>query len=396
MPLCHDAVVAGHLCLDIIPDFAGDPDTEQFTIRPGRLMPVGPAVIATGGAVSNTGLALHRLGIHTCLMGIVGDDLFGQAVRQVVSDIDPRLADGVSTRQDLFTSYTIIIDPAGQDRSFLHCPGANDTFSARDVDYRALARARLFHFGYPPVMRCMYENGGFELVEMFSRARQTGVTTSLDMAFPDPDSPAGCADWRGILAATLPYVDLFLPSIEEALSMWRRADFDRLARAAFQGNILPLIDAELLSALACELLDLGPKVVALKLGDRGLYLRTADVSRWETMGRAGPREPISWAGRELWAPCFRVDVAGTTGAGDAIIAGFLAALLRDMPPESALRVATAVGACNVEAPDALSGLRSWEDTLRRIEEGWPACSLDVSAAGWHYDRGHGLWVGPCR
>ena len=46
-----DAVVAGHLCLDIIPDLSrlagGQFDS---TFRPGRLVQAGPATITTGGA----------------------------------------------------------------------------------------------------------------------------------------------------------------------------------------------------------------------------------------------------------------------------------------------------------------------------------------------------------
>ena len=78
-----------------------------------------------------------------------------------------------------------------------------------------------------------------------------------------------------------------------------------------------------------------------------------------------------WRERELWQLAFRPDrVLGTTGAGDATIAGFLAALLRDVSPERALAIAAAVGASNVEAADALSGVQSWEQTLARIDAGW--------------------------
>jgi len=294
------------------------------------------------------------------------------------------------------TSYTIIINPPGVDRIFLHCPAANDTFGADDVRYDVVAESRLFHFGYPPLLRRTFEAGGAQLVGMFRRAHETGVTTSLDMALPDPSSAAGRADWRAILQSTLPYVHVFLPSIEETLYMLRRETYDELRRAADGPDILPLITPRMLSDLGRELLALGVKVLVLKLGDRGVYLRTAGQSALESLGRARPSDLAAWTDKELWAPCFQVDVVGTTGAGDATIAGFLSGLLRDMPPEEAVTAAVAVGGCNVETPDALSGVRSWEETLRRIAEGWPRHRLDLQAPGWRFDDAHQLWVGEGR
>ena len=82
---------------------------------------------------------------------------------------------------------------------------------------------------------------------------------------------------------------------------------------------------------------------------------------------------------------------GTTGAGDATIAGFLAALLRGLPVKDAATMAVAVGACNVEAADALGGLRSWEETEARVAEGWPQRELILIEPGWHRDPAYGLW-----
>ena len=388
----YDAVVAGHICLDIIPKLSGTAQEFERTFLPGRLLEVGPATFSTGGAVSNTGLALSKLGIRTQLMGKVGDDLFGQAVRQIVGAYGPGLADGMVVDGATSTSYTIIINPPGVDRIFLHCPGANDTFGADDVRTDVVAESRLFHFGYPPLVRRMFEAGGTQLVAMFRRAKETGVTTSLDMALPDPSSAAGQADWRAILRSTLPYVDVFLPSIEETLYMLHRETYDDLRQAADGSDILPLITPRMLADLSQELFALGVKVVALKLGDRGVYLCTAGQSALESLGRARPSDPAAWANKELWAPCFLVDVVGTTGAGDATIAGFLSGLLRDMPPEEALTAAVAVGGCNVETADALSGVRPWDETLRRIAEGWPRHRLDLQAPGWRFDDAHQLWV----
>ncbi len=214
-------------------------------------------------------------------------------------------------------------------------------------------------------------------------ARPGGCTTSLDLSLPDPASPAGRADWPAILRLTLPAVDICAPSIEEILYMLRRSDYDRLksvgAGSPCPGSPSPgspcpgniPITPDLLADLADQLMAWGVKIVLIKLGDQGVYLRTAGREALAALGRGRPADPAAWADRELWAPCFQVQVVGTTGAGDATIAGFLAALLRGMAPEDALTAAVAVGACNVEAADALSGIRTWDETWARVAAGWP-------------------------
>ena len=389
----YDAVVAGYLCLDIIPRL---PDSTQGQLTrmflPGRQSEVGPATFATGGAVSNTGLAVNILGIKTRLIGKVGDDLFGQVVRQIVGSYGSDLVDGIVVDERVSTAYTIVISPPGVDRSFLGFPGANATFCARDIVHKSLSTARLFHFGYPPSMKLMFENNGAQLAEIFRCAKETGVTTSLDTALPDPSLASGRVDWRTILKSTLPYVDLFLPSAEETLYMLRRETYDSLCRAANGPDFLSLITPKLLSDVSRELLEMGAKILCMKLGEHGLYLRTAGRSAVASIGRAQPSRPAKWADLELWAPCFEVDVVGTTGAGDATIAGFLSALLRDLTPEATLTAAVAVGACNVEADDALSGVRPWDETLHRIARGWSRHELDFDSADWRFDDVHQLWA----
>jgi sugar/nucleoside kinase (ribokinase family) len=385
----QSTIVAGHLCLDIFPSLDHLPRGQFSTIfQPGRLVQAGAARFATGGAVANTGLAMHRLGVPTWLVAKVGDDPFGQIVRAIIANRDVRLAGGIVTDPAAMTSYTIIINPPGVDRIFLHCPGANDAFGPADVSDDLLARAALFHFGYPPIMRRMYERGGVALVDLLRRARASGATTSLDLTFPDPSSDSGRADWRGILTAALPYADLFLPSVEELLFMLRRDSYEQLTA---RGDLVAQLTPDLLSAVSAELLELGAKIVVIKLGDRGLYVRTGNLAAIEALGRARPADWAPWAGRELWAPCFRADVAGTTGAGDTTIAGFLNALLRGLDPYDTVTAAVAVGACSVEAPDALSGVRSWEDTLQRIAGGWERLPLQLSAPGWDWHERERLW-----
>jgi sugar/nucleoside kinase (ribokinase family) len=387
-----EAVVAGHTCLDVFPTIVAD----TIVFKPGQTVEAGPAIFSTGGAVSNTGLALNKLGISTGLMGKVGSDLFGQAILQILESHGSGYSDGMVVVPGESSSYSIIISPPNADRMLIHAPGCNATFGADDVRYDTLETVRLFHFGYPPLMERMYINEGAELATIFQRVKAMGITTTLDLSMPDPNSAAGRADWHAILGATLPYVDVFLPSAEEILLMLRRELFEQYTANELANRALELMEPEIFSELGQLLLDLGAKIVVLKAGDRGLYLRTASASVLATMGRCEIKDVASWLNRELWSPCFATQVVGTTGSGDATIAGFLMGLLQDMTPEETLQAACAVGACNVEAVDALSGVHSWIETEERMQAGWPRLpvALELEKAGWSWDDRHEVWLGP--
>ena len=375
------AVVAGHICLDIIPAMAEVPD-----LRPGCLVETGAATLSPGGPVGNVGLALHRLGGPVRLMGKIGDDPFGRTLLDVLRALDVSLADGMMTAAGETTSYSVVFNPPGVDRTFLHCPGANHTFGAADIPLPRLAPARVFHFGYPPLMRRLYCDGGAELRALFEAVRHRGLVTSLDVCLPDPHGEAGRADWAALLARTLPAVDLFAPS------------FDELCFMLLGPGSRPRLALHQLRSLADLVLPLGPIIVAIKLGELGLYIRTGgDGDRLDRFCELLGLEGATWRDREVLAPCFRpARVAGTTGAGDCTIAGLLAALLRREDPVAVATAASAVGACSVEAPDATGGIPRWTDVAARLAGGWPRLpsSPDLAAGGaWQRD-GHGTLFDP--
>jgi sugar/nucleoside kinase (ribokinase family) len=378
-------IVAGHCCLDIIPSFASTADGE---LHPGKLVDVGPAVLAPGGAVSNVGLALSRLGALARMVGKVGDDHFGRILLALYRERDPALAHGMIATPGEVTSYSVVISPPGSDRIFLHCSGANHTFSAADLLAQSFEGASILHFGYPPLMRGMYRDGGADLAAIMREARRRGLFTSLDMALPDPASEAGRIDWRTLLQQVLPFVDAFLPSIEETLFMLDRAQYDKLRAQYGMAGVIEGVDAALLAHLSDELLSWGAHIVGLKLGDQGFYLRTA-----EELDSTSLLNPADWADRELLAPCFQTVVAGTTGAGDATIAGLLTALLAGTAPEAAIRSAVAVGAHSVEHVDATSGVHSWDETQRRLQTNWATCRLRLPLADWRWDATAKVWFG---
>lgn len=388
------AIVAGHLCLDIIPRMNHLPGI-QFNelFRPGKLIEVGKAAFSTGGPVSNTGLAFNKLGIDTTLAGKVGNDSFGTIVKQIISEKNPKLLQGIRTDNVSSTSYSIVINPPDTDRIFLHCPGANDTFSSEDIKYNVVKSCDLFHFGYPPLMKKVFQNEGEELVRIFRKVKSLGVSTSLDMSYPDPNSESGKVNWRLILEKALPYVDVFLPSLEEVYFCLHRSEFEKIINEGIN-QLASQISNEEIRKLGKELIDMGAKIVLLKLGDNGVYFRSNATLTPDVFGKGAPVNIDEWKGRELWARCYKVKVIGTTGAGDATIAGFLSGLLRNLSPEDSVNFAVAVGACNVEAIDALSGIRTWDETQARMNSGWEKLNNIPPAENWEYNEMYSMFFGP--
>jgi sugar/nucleoside kinase (ribokinase family) len=357
-----EIIVGGTLCLDLLPEMGTVPLATLAS--PGKMAEVGALRISTGGAVSNTGLALHRLGVKVRLLATVGDDLLGQVIIAFLKDRDETLAELISVRAGQSSSYSVLLSPENTDRIILHNSGTNASFGADQVDLSLVKQAKIFHLGYPTLHVPLIKDDGRALTAMFRDIQASGVVTSMDMSLPDPSKPSGRADWPVIFGNVLPHTGFFLPSIEEITFMMRRSDYD-----AWDGQVLPHITRDYLNGLAGELIDMGAAVVGFKLGELGLYLRTAPAGGLDRL--AGLElDPARWADVELWAPIFEVEVAGTVGAGDSAYAGFLAAVLRGLDPGDAIRWACAVGACNVEAADSTSGVRNWEETAARLRAGW--------------------------
>ena len=390
-----DAAVAGHICFDIIPQI---PDTGVRNIAelltPGKLVQVGPAALSTGGPVSNTGLGLKIFGIKVLFMAKVGDDEIGELIIKRLKKQGH--AEGVKIAHGEGTSYTVALAPPGIDRIFLHDPGTNNTFTSQDIDYSLVEKCKLFHLGYPPLMRALYSSGGAELVECFRKAKAAGSTTSLDMSLPDPKSEAGRIEWRSILVNLLPYVDIFLPSIEESYFMMKPDEFWKRRDRVGGGEIINDIAPEEYSALAKCFIEMGCRMTALKTAHRGFYFRTGSYSSFEKLGAAKPASLEKWAERELWAPAYLVPkIASATGSGDSSIAGFLSAFLRGYSLERCLVMANVAGHLNLHELDALSGLRPWEEVTALADSGsLTPIDPNIKSESWRFDESQGIYIGP--
>ena len=366
-------VVAGHICLDITPEFKNGSTDISGIFMPGMLTVVGKADIHTGGAVANTGLAVIKLAednLETVLCGKIGNDELGQMVLSIVKRYGA--ADGMIIADDVPSSYTLVLAVPGNDRIFVHCPGANDSFTADDISDKTLEGAALMHFGYPTLMQKMYLSDGDEVIRLLFKARGSGAATSLDLANVNPDSEAGRCDWKKILSRVLPYTDIFTPSAEELCFMLDRDRLDEWRKRSDGKDITRVLDLEKdIKPLADKCIELGAGIVLLKCGKPGMYLKSAGKERIGKIPARAGLDVSAWSDLSIFEQSYVPSrIRSGTGAGDTSIAAFLVSMLEGCAPDECMRLAAGTGCSCLEEYDSLSGLRSFSELREKIAAGW--------------------------
>lgn len=348
-------VCSGVSCLDLF--LLG---TEPLVTRESLSM-VRETQYRAGGATSNTGRALVRLGMPVEYMTVIGDDPNGQIM------LDLWQADGIDTRyvvrsREIGTALSTL--PVYQDgkRGVYFCPGTNEIMDITNLfgpqqQHLAVLRERLaFHIGYPPLMRRLQGNA---LAELLSAVRDTGAMVSLDTTPVADDTTL-----YNMLAPALPVAHMFTPNIEEASQV--AGQFTRLAARAHDAaqqagasrDIEDIITLEELRAIGEMLLREGVPIVVITLGPNGAFLCTGDEAALRTVPVA-PADVSGWANQRLYVPAFLVDgPVNTAGAGDTFTAGILTGICKQRPSlkeiaqlahcGGALHVDTSRGACSFE------------------------------------------------
>jgi len=371
--------VAGYLALDIIPKWEKG---SLSSLAPGKLLKMDGVRLSVGGVVGNTGIALKKLGYDVVCFAQIGDDYFGQIVLKMLERYDKSLTKHIVQKPAGATSYTIVLNPPGTDRVFLTFSGENDNFNEDNIDINFIKEIVIFHFGYPPLMKRFYIDEGNELYRMFSKIYKKGIVTSLDMAMPDENSEENI-NWKNIIAKVLPCVDIFIPSIDELLYMFNKD---------IQEDSL---SCEILCELGNELLEMGGKIIGIKLGDQGLYIRTANRRILESSNLRNVIKISEWANKEFIVPCFKTKVVGTTGAGDATIAGFIAGLAKGFSAEIAAKVAVGVGALSVSSFSCTDKITHVDKVIEKINSGWETSRFILPHENWDQEDLYGeIFIGP--
>ena len=271
-------VVVGDLLHDMLAKVDGDVRLGVDTFTPIRA--------AGGGSGANAAAWLAASGVETHLVGRVGDDVFGRFLEEDLRGVgvrthlarDPSLATG---------KVFVLVDGAGE-RTMITDRCAAERLGPEDIPTSLLSGGHLHLVGYTFSGGSRRETA-FEALRL---AREAGMTVSVDpSALPmlEDIGPDRFLAWtRG--------ADLCFPNLQEGSLLAGAEDPDQIA---------------------VDLLGHYPAVI-LKLGAEGA--RYADTK-----------------GRRARIPATLTQANDTTGAGDALCAGFLAGCLADEAPEEALR-----------------------------------------------------------
>lgn len=364
----YDAVVAGYTCVDLVPNFNKETHSDNICaiLTPGKLIEIEGMDFVLGGAVPNTGIAMKRFGKKVYLNGLIGNDIIGVVADELLKKSDA--LEGMSKTDKASTAFSVVISPPGIDRIFLESPGCNSIFNIEHIDFDVVCDSKLFHFGYPPLLRQFYIDNGEQLSQMYSRVQKLGVVTSLDFSLPDSDSESGSANWLEILNKTLSYVDIFAPSLEELIRILRPVEYKEIfCSNTSQIDFNDLVPMELIAEIGDQILDMGVDILMIKAGKCGIYLFTRDGAT--VTAKLGNGSDNTWNQRKIHCKAYFAEpdkIINASGAGDTAIGAFLTAIINGETAEFALKLASLGGRNNLYCKDIYRDLKQWSEMLDEI------------------------------
>ena len=284
----------------------------------GKLQLIDKIELFTGGCAASAAIDMAKLGLNAAIIGKVGNDGFGQFMSAALMKERVNV-EGLIMDEALGTSASIATVDSNGERSFLHYIGANAEFGIDDINYKIIRDSRIVFVAGTMLMPRF---DGVQCADFLKKTRDMGKYTVLDTAW---DSKGR---WMNVLEPCMKYIDLFIPSMEEAAMLSGKNDPEEMADT---------------------FLAMGVKTVVIKLGKKGCFIKNPD------------------GGKYLIPTYTKIKAIDTTGAGDSFAAGFLTGLTKGWDLYECGKFANAVGTHCIMAAGASTGIRSLEETIRFME-----------------------------
>lgn len=210
-----DVVALGELLVDFTDSGLSQQGNTLFEANPG-------------GAPCNVLAMLKKLGRTVAFVGKVGDDMFGQQLRQVIEDVGI-CADGLTVDSNAHTTLAFVKTAENGDRdfSFYRNPGADMLLTEEELPAGMIAGAKIFHFG---TLSMTHETVRRATKTAVALAKAGGAVISFDPNLRPPlwDS---LDEARKQIAWGLSQCDVLKIADNELCFMTGEHDFDRGAAA---------------------------------------------------------------------------------------------------------------------------------------------------------------------
>lgn len=210
-----DVVALGELLVDFTDSGLSQQGNTLFEANPG-------------GAPYNVLAMLKKLGRTVAFVGKVGDDMFGQQLRQVIEDVGI-CADGLTVDSNAHTTLGFVKTAENGDRdfSFYRNPGADMLLTEEELPAGMIAGAKIFHFG---TLSMTHETVRRATKTAVALAKAGGAVISFDPNLRPPlwDS---LDEARKQIAWGLSQCDVLKIADNELCFMTGEHDFDRGAAA---------------------------------------------------------------------------------------------------------------------------------------------------------------------
>lgn len=210
-----DVVALGELLVDFTDSGLSQQGNTLFEANPG-------------GAPCNVLAMLKKLGRTVAFVGKVGDDMFGQQLRQVIEDVGI-CADGLTVDSNAHTTLAFVKTAENGDRdfSFYRNPGADMLLTEEELPAGMIAGAKIFHFG---TLSMTHETVRRATKTAVALAKAGGAVISFDPNLRPPlwDS---LDEARKQIAWGLSQCDVLKIADNELCFMTGEQDFDRGAAA---------------------------------------------------------------------------------------------------------------------------------------------------------------------
>lgn len=287
--------------------------------KKGVLVQVDSISMCNGGNAMTAAINLKKLGVKSCMVGMIGKDMFGEYLKGKLLEAGVDTA-GLRVNDKIQTSASVLmVDDCGE-RSFFHCTGTNAVFSESDIDYSVIEQCDMV-FVTGTFLLDAFDGEG--TMKFLKKCKEMGKTTFLDVCWDEKNQ------WGKLLDMSMPYIDYLMPSIDEAVCIADKKEPEEIADV---------------------FVSKGVKNVIIKLGSKGSYLR----KEGEEKGKIFPSYFIE-------------NPVDTIGAGDSFCSGFLSAFARDERVEDCMVFANAVGAHCVMAKGATTGIKTYDETMEFIK-----------------------------